>query len=147
MHLARQGEGGALQAKELAEATVVPLSYMRKVLHELVRAGVLESTRGKHGGFRLAVAAEELPLLSIVSRFDQLGAGRRCLLGRQECSDRDPCPVHDRWKAAADRVAAFFSETTVGDVLNDTSADATALREARKRGERSGKRARRTRSR
>ena len=136
-----------MQAKELAEATAVPLSYMRKVLHELVRAGVLESTRGKHGGFRLAVAAEELPLLSVVSHFDQLGSGRRCVLGRRECSDHDPCPVHDRWKAAAEHVAAFFGETTVGDVLNDASGDVTASQETRTRGDdRTEHRPRRTRS-
>jgi Rrf2 family protein len=134
VHLARQGEGAALQAKELAEATDVPLSYMRKILHELARAGVLDSTRGKHGGFKLAVDAEALVLLEVVSRFDRLGRGRRCLLGRQECSDRDPCPVHDRWKAAAEHVATFFGETTVGDVLNDASKDqrARSLRGKRK---------------
>jgi Rrf2 family protein len=123
IHLARQGAGAALQATELADATEAPLSYMRKILHELVRAGVLDSTRGKHGGFRLAVHAENLPLFDIVTRFDQLEQGRRCLLGRQECSDRNPCPVHDRWKAAAEHVAAFFSETTVGDVLGGASKD------------------------
>jgi Rrf2 family protein len=126
IQLARQGAGAALQAKELADATEVPLSYMRKILHELVRAGVLDSTRGKHGGFRLAVNAEDLSLFNIVTRFDQLEQGRRCLLGRQECSDRNPCPVHDRWKAAAEHVAVFFGETTVGDVLGDASKDRPA---------------------
>ena len=119
VHLARDGEGGPVQAQALARATDVPLSYMRKVLHELVRAGILESTRGKHGGFRLAMPPEKLQLLTVVSRFDRIRPGRRCLLGRQECSDQDPCPAHDRWKAAAEEVANFFSETTVADVLGD----------------------------
>jgi len=119
VYLARDGTGGPVQAQALAEATDVPISYMRKVLHELVRAGVLESTRGKHGGFRLAVRPEKLQLLTVVSRFDRIRPGKRCLLGRQECSDQDPCPVHDRWKAAAEEVASFFSETTVADVLED----------------------------
>jgi Rrf2 family protein len=131
VHLARQGADAALQAKELAAATGVPLSYMRKILHELTRTGVLDSTRGKHGGFRLAMDTENLPLLDIVSRFDQLQRGRRCLLGRSECSDRDPCPVHDRWKAAAEHVAAFFSETTVGDVLSDEAARAGSTQDGR----------------
>jgi len=119
VHLAREGDAAALQAQELADATGVPQSYMRKVLHELVRAGVLSSTRGKGGGFTLAVAPKRLTLLAIVSRFDELGPSRRCLLGRTECSDRDPCPVHDRWKAAAEEVAAFFRDTTLADVLAD----------------------------
>jgi Rrf2 family protein len=119
VHLARDGAEGPVQAQTLAEATDVPLSYMRKVLHELVRTGILESTRGKRGGFRLAVPPQELQLLTVVSRFDRIRPGKRCLLGRQECSDQAPCPVHDRWKAAAEEVADFFSETTVADVLED----------------------------
>jgi Rrf2 family protein len=123
VHLARSGEDAHMQAQELADATDVPLSYMRKVLHELARARVLESTRGKLGGFRLAVPPEELKLLSVVERFDRIAPGRRCLLGRPECTDDDPCPVHHRWKAAASAVADFFSHTTVADVLADTSSE------------------------
>jgi cysteine desulfurase len=119
VHLARAGDTGPIQAQELADATDVPLSYMRKVLHELVRAGVLESARGKRGGFRLAVPPKRLKLLTVVSRFDQVDAGRRCLLGQPECTDQDPCPVHDRWKAVAEDVARFFSGTTVADVLGE----------------------------
>lgn len=119
VHLARQGDAEALQAQDLAEATGVPQSYLRKLLHELARAGVLASTRGKGGGFTLAVPPERLTLLTIVSCFDQMTPNRRCLLGRTECSDRHPCPVHERWKDAAEEVAAFFRETTLADVLAD----------------------------
>jgi len=136
VHLAREGDTAALQAQELADATGVPQSYMRKVLHELVRARVLSSTRGKGGGFTLAVVPKRLTLLAIVSRFDELSPSRRCLLGRAECSDRDPCPVHDRWKAAAEEVAAFFRETTLADVLEDPPRRRAATR--RKPGKRSG---------
>ena len=119
VHLARNGEEGPVQAQTLASATDVPLSYMRKVLHELVRTGVLKSTRGKGGGFQLAVAPQQLTLLTVVSRFDQIDPGRRCLLGRPECSDQNPCPMHHRWKAVAEEVANFFSGTTVADVLGE----------------------------
>lgn len=117
VHLARNGSGEPMQAQALSDATDVPLSYMRKILHELVRAGVLESTRGTRGGFQLAVEPARLTLLEIVSRFDRIGPGRRCLLGRPECTDSNPCPVHDRWKSTAEGIAHFFSKTTVGDVL------------------------------
>ena len=108
-----------LQAMDLAAATAVPENYLRKVLHELVRGGVLRSSRGKHGGFRLAVPAERLTLLAVITRFDRLTERRRCLLGRAECSDADPCPLHHRWKAMAERLATFFGTTTVADVVAD----------------------------
>lgn len=87
-----------------------------------MRAGVLRSTRGKRGGFQLAMPADRLTLLAIVGRFDRLTDRRRCLLGRQECSDAHPCPMHDRWKATAEQIARFFGSTTVADVVADAPA-------------------------
>lgn len=119
VHLARHTGEEPVQALDLATATKVPENYLRKVLHELVRGGVLQSSRGKRGGFRLAVPAERLTLLAVITRFDRLTERRRCLLGRAECSDADPCPLHHRWKAMAERLARFFGTTTVADVVAD----------------------------
>lgn len=117
VHLARQPAGQPQRADDLAEAIDVPRNYLGKILHELVRGGVLRSSRGKRGGFQLAVAPDQLPLLQVVALFDRLDGQRRCLLGRPECSDRAPCPMHHRWKATSEQIARFFKETTIGDVL------------------------------
>ncbi len=117
VHLARQPPGATVRADDLAQAVDVPRNYLGKVLHELVRGGVLRSSRGKRGGFQLAIAPDALSLLEIVSLFDRLDGQRRCLLGRAECSDLAPCPMHHRWKATSDQIARFFKETTIGDVI------------------------------
>jgi Rrf2 family protein len=116
VHLARHATEGPVQALELATATDVPENYLRKVLHELARAGVLRSTRGKRGGFQLALPPERLTLLAVVARFDKITERRRCILGRPECSDTHPCPMHQRWKSTAEQIARFFGDTTVADV-------------------------------
>ena len=117
MHLARCHAQGPVTATDLAQAAEVPANYMGKILHELARHGVLKSIRGKRGGFELAVTPSELPLLAVVSPFDNLGADRKCLLGRAVCSDRDPCSTHAHWGEMADRIDSFFVSTTVADVL------------------------------
>jgi Rrf2 family protein len=116
VHLARHGEDGPIQAVDLAAATEVPETYLRKILNELVRGGVLRSTRGKRGGFQLAVPAKRLTLLAVVGRFDRITGRRRCILGRPECSDTNPCPMHARWRSTAEQIARFVGETTVADV-------------------------------
>ncbi|MGD2135043.1 MAG: Rrf2 family transcriptional regulator [Gemmatimonadales bacterium] len=118
VHLAREPHHAPVRASDLADATGVPRNYLGKILHELVRGGVLKSSRGKKGGFQLAVPAERLPLLRVVALFDQINGERRCLLGRPECSDVDPCPVHHRWKAASEQISKFFRDTMVGDVID-----------------------------
>jgi Rrf2 family protein len=103
---------------EIADALKVPTNYLSKILHLLARAGVLASVRGPHGGFRLAVPPSRLPLSRIVAEFDHfISPRKRCLLGRPECSDVNPCGAHHKWKDIAHEVQTFFKGTTVADVL------------------------------
>jgi Rrf2 family protein len=106
---------------EMASALGIPRNYLSKTVHRLARGGVLRSARGRGGGFRLARPADQLGLLDVIAPFDQVGAERRCLLGREVCSDLTPCEAHTRWKKVAAHLAAFFSQTTVGDLVTRSS--------------------------
>lgn len=102
--------------EQLADALDVPQNYLSKTLHQLARAGVVESTRGKHGGFSLGRAPARITLREVVAPFQELGQ-RTCLLGRATCSDRHACAAHTHWKAVSEQVAAFFTRTTVAELL------------------------------
>lgn len=121
-YLARHSGQGPRPVGEIAESLGVPGNYLSKILHALARAGVVKSSRGKHGGFELGRSPEEISLLSVVSVFDSVDARRRCLLGRAECSDDDACPVHARWSKLGEEVARFVSETKVSDVCGHPTA-------------------------
>jgi len=101
----------------LAAQLGIPQNYLSKTLHLLARAGVLESTRGKLGGFTLARPAARISLLEVVGPFDNVSENRTCLLGRPVCSDHTACAAHERWKGVAEKTATFFRETTVADLV------------------------------
>lgn len=122
IHLAESNDEALVRVDDMAEALDVPRNYLSKILHTLARSGVLRSTRGPGGGFRLAIPADELRLLDVVSNFDDMDDRRTCLLGRPECSDTDPCPVHARWQDASREVLSFFLETTVADLFDGKGA-------------------------
>jgi Rrf2 family protein len=103
----------------VADALDVPRNYLSKILHTLAREGVLLSSRGPTGGFRLARKPDAMPILHVVRAFDPLEGPRTCILGRPRCSDRNPCPAHGRWKSISDQVADFFRKTSVGDLLRE----------------------------
>lgn len=115
--LAADPEGHPLGAARLASALGIPQNYLSKTLHQLARAGILESNRGKLGGFRLARSADRITLLEVVSPFDDVSGRRICLLGRSTCTDHAPCAAHARWKGVSERAATFFRETTVADLV------------------------------
>jgi Rrf2 family protein len=124
--IAERGVAGPVGVDQIAQELGVPRNYLSKTLHQLARAGVLSSTRGPGGGFRLAVPAARLRLVRVIEPFDDIGAGRRCLLGRPVCSDRTACRVHGRWKATGEAVAAFFQDTTVAELLREGAGAARA---------------------
>ncbi len=116
LYLARQPPRQFICASRLARSLDLPHNYLSKILHQLSRAGILSSTRGPRGGFRLAVPPAELSLLDVASCFDRITGGG-CLLRRPECDAGDPCPVLDRWNAATETLESLFGETTVADLV------------------------------
>lgn len=119
LYLADNAGSTPVSVEVVAGALGLPRNYLAKTLHTLVKAGLLESSRGPRGGFQLAVPPDDLTLFAIVEPFDVLADGRSCLLGRTECDDRNPCPAHARWKSVSEDVAAFFRRTTVGDLVRE----------------------------
>jgi Rrf2 family protein len=115
--IAQEPGDAPVGAGHIASALRIPQNYLSKTLHQLARARVLESTRGKLGGFRLARPPERIPLLDVITPFDDITGRRTCLLGRPVCSDHNACPAHRRWKEVTEISAAFFRETTVADLL------------------------------
>lgn len=116
MYLSEVREEGRARVEEIANKLGVPRNYLSKILHVLAREGILESTRGPHGGFRLTRPGTEVSLASVVGHFDDLAAGGGCLLGRETCSEADPCAAHARWKSIAESVSCFFQETSVAEL-------------------------------
>ena len=114
--LAESSGSGPVRVDDLSSRLGVPRNYLSKILHSLARNRVLSSTRGPGGGFELGVAPEDLTLASVVGHFDDLANGSGCLLGRERCSDEDPCAAHERWKAASSAVAEFLNDTTIADL-------------------------------
>ena len=112
----RHGERPA-RVGELAQELGIPKNYLSKTLHQMARAGILNSTRGKLGGFELRVPPAELRLVEVLAPFGHIQAERRCLLGGARCSDGTACEAHAAWKPVAEMVSAFFRDTTVADLL------------------------------
>lgn len=116
LQLAALPRGERAAAVDLARLGGIPGNYLSKTLHQLARAGVVASTRGKGGGFVLARPANRITLAEVVAPFQEVGE-RACLLGRPTCTDASPCAAHAHWKRVAEQVAAFFSRTTIADLL------------------------------
>ena len=113
VYLALEADDGPVRVDQVAEDLGVPRNYLSKILHTLVRNGLLSSFRGPKGGFRLARGAEGISLMQVVEQFDTMDASKVCLLGRPVCSGVDPCAAHEQWGQVKSRVSEFLNNTTV----------------------------------
>lgn len=110
-----------VRANELAAELGVPANYLSKILATMARAGLLESGRGPHGGFRLAADATDTMVGDVVGLFEDVSSTRRCLLGRGTCSDTNSCPAHDQWRAVSRPLFDFFDTTTLASLSTHRS--------------------------
>jgi Rrf2 family protein len=58
------------RARQIAEDTGIPVEYLRKVLQRLTRARLVQSERGRGGGFRLGKSPDKITLLQIVEAIE-----------------------------------------------------------------------------
>lgn len=132
--LAQRGDDRLYSAALIADEAGIPQKYLSTILGELARAGLVEGTRGKGGGFRLSRPAERILLTEVVGPFEPANLGRsRCPFGNVTCSDADPCAAHDRWKSVKTALAQFFQESTLQDVaFKQTAARPTKGKSRRK---------------
>ena len=82
---------------EIAKATSAPDLFVAKILQRLVRAGLVKSTRGVHGGFALARDPASLSLFDVIELTQAQMAPRPCVLDAHACVFRETCPVHPVW--------------------------------------------------
>ena len=121
-YLAQHREQGYCLVRDMARFLGIPAAYLGKILQPLVTRGLLQSQRGRRGGFRLVKAPGAVTLHQIVDSQEHLGEARQCFLGQAECSDERACPMHAFWKGASADFRAVLSGTTLADVLRFCAA-------------------------
>jgi Rrf2 family protein len=107
-------------AQRLSEITEVPRPYLAKVMQELVRARLVNSRRGLHGGFELAKRPNELTIWDIVEAVEPLQRIRQCPL-RIGAHSGGLCPLHRRLDDAMELVERSFRATTLAELLRDAA--------------------------
>lgn len=102
----------------IAEGTGVPAGYLSKVLQCLARHGLVISTSGRHGGFRLARAATEVSVLDVIQAVAPFSHIRTCPL-KVESHEGRLCPLHRRLNEAMESLERAFAAVTIGQLLQE----------------------------
>lgn len=111
-----QNDGQACTSQKISAITKVPWPYLSKLMQGLVRAGMIRSQRGLHGGFVLRKRPAELTIWDIVEAVDPLKRIHECPLDISS-HGANLCPLHRRLDDALALVEKSFRETTLDQLL------------------------------
>ncbi|HYH78727.1 MAG TPA: Rrf2 family transcriptional regulator [Longimicrobium sp.] len=122
LYLAQQAPGEPVPADRIAQALGAPANYLGKTLRQLARRGLLASTRGAAGGFRLLRRPGEIALADVVEAVSDGPRPRAtCLLGNRPCLAARPCAAHARWSTVQDDLWSPLRRTTLADLLEPSA--------------------------
>lgn len=113
IYLATQPSGRTVLNREIAHSLGVPHAYLAKILQVLCRQQVLDSVRGRSGGYRLRDGAAQTSLLDILLLMEGHHVDRECLLGLKACGDDTACPMHRKWKPVKQNVLSYLGRMTL----------------------------------
>jgi Rrf2 family protein len=104
-----------LSTREVAEELRVSEAHLSKVLQRLAKAGLVNSTRGPHGGFVLAHDAHDISLLEVYETIDGPICTADCLLNEPTCEGQ-ACIMGDLVKSVNEQMRRYLSDTHLDEV-------------------------------
>jgi FeS assembly SUF system regulator len=109
---------GVMSAQALAERARLELPTVSKLLKQLAQAGLVASTRGINGGYRLARTAERITIADIVTAMEGPIGMTECSAHAGLCGHEPHCGVRVNWQRINQAIAAALASVTLADMLH-----------------------------
>lgn len=115
----KSAHGLKVGIKEISRGIASPEHFIAKILQDLSRKGLVQSTKGPNGGFFLDDTSRKKTLADVVSAIDGDKLFTGCALGLKNCSEKQPCPLHDEFKAIRTKIHNMLKTATVAEFNKD----------------------------
>lgn len=110
----QSNRGRRVGLKDISKEIDSPEAFTAKILQQLSKTQIIDSVKGPNGGFAIEVEKmSKIKLSQVVSAIDGDSVYRGCGLGFKECSEKQPCPVHDKFKVVRDELRKMLESTTI----------------------------------
>lgn len=114
---------GCTSAASIARATGLSVATAAKLLNLLARGGLLASTRGAAGGFRLARPSDAISLVDIIEAIDGPIALTHCVArGHEQCEVGEGCTARGHWPIINQTVRAALASVSLATLARHAPA-------------------------
>ncbi|MBS1511038.1 MAG: Rrf2 family transcriptional regulator [Bacteroidetes bacterium] len=105
-----------------------PVQFTAKILQTLVHNDIVSSQKGVNGGFYLNKQQKQKQLIEVVRAIDGDKMFSGCGLGLKSCSEKEPCPLHDKFKAIRSSLKKMMEQTTIDEMSKTLKIGRVLLR-------------------
>lgn len=112
-----------IQVDEIAQQLAVPKHFLSKIMKQIVKNGILNSTKGPYGGFAVNEKTLSTPLLDLITITNGVAQFDDCVLRLKKCNSDHPCPLHQKMETYKKELHQLFTRTTIGDLLDVDQPD------------------------
>jgi Rrf2 family protein len=120
LHLARRTEDGPVTGREIATRERLPADYVEQIMLKLRRAGIVTSTRGAHGGYRLSRAAQDITVRDVISASEHSTFDVHCVthpVEAERCAESHDCSIRPVWVLLQQKVDEVLASVRLSDLL------------------------------
>ena len=108
---------GPVLLKDIARREDISEKYLSLIVIPLRTAGLIQSTRGARGGYRLAHKPEEISIADILSVLEGGMCLVDCVQDPHVCSRVDSCPTRDVWTLLEERMIQAMASISLADLV------------------------------
>jgi Rrf2 family protein len=123
-HLAEHAHEGACSAKDVADAYHIPPELLAKILQWLVKAGLLHSQHGTHGGYTLSRDAGQITAFEVIRAIDGPLFITSCITVRGECDQTERCTIREPLRRVNQSIEDVLRSITIADMREESEAAA-----------------------
>jgi len=130
LDLALHYEEGPITLADISQRQGISLSYLEQLFAKLRRQGLVDSTRGPGGGYRLSRAPHEIPVADVIIAVDEKVETTRCG-GMANCQDDQKCLTHELWSELSEQIYQFLCGISLGNLVERQGIREVADRQSR----------------
>ncbi|MFV0530839.1 MAG: RrF2 family transcriptional regulator [Flavobacteriales bacterium] len=119
-YIAKEGtQDKRFKAKDIAGVLDIPESFLKKILQRLSQKNIISSSKGPGGGFYMSHDNLQKTIFEIVIILEKEDVFNKCVLDLHDCSDRNPCPLHDRYSILKRGIESRFKEQSIQYIVDN----------------------------
>lgn len=107
-----------LSSNDIAEATHVAMPTVSKILKLLVGGRLLESVRGKNGGYMLHKSGNDISVVDVIEAIDGPISITDCVTALHDCGIKSVCGMQSGWQKVNVKIKNTLEDVKVSDFIN-----------------------------